>query len=51
MIPELGHFALILALCLSGLLMAMGGAVAVFDTRYRRLRKRLEVAAAAVAVA
>ncbi|MCZ6709211.1 MAG: heme lyase CcmF/NrfE family subunit [Gammaproteobacteria bacterium] len=34
-----------------GLLMAMGGAVAVFDARYRRLRKRLEVTAGAETVA
>ncbi|MFP6817540.1 MAG: heme lyase CcmF/NrfE family subunit [Pseudomonadales bacterium] len=34
-----------------GLLMAFGGGVAVFDARYRRLRKRLEVTAGAETVA
>jgi cytochrome c-type biogenesis protein CcmF len=34
-----------------GLLMAFGGVVAVFDARYRRLRKRLEVTAGAETVA
>ncbi len=36
---------------LGGLLMALGGSVAVFDARYRRLRKRLDVAAGAGAEA
>ena len=32
-------------ICLGGLFMAFGGAVAVFDARYGRLRRRLDVAA------